>query len=459
MSVVVLLIFLAGCSSRPTPPGDGPTTAPPAPPSLRPHAVPPTFRAPLLLGDIPNAHGEPNVALGPDGTIIVTTPLYLWRSHDGGVTFEAVGEPACDTDANLGVCPPGFTGLHPRGLVGAGDGDVAFAPDGTLWWAGLKAADAEVPLQSSTDLGTTWGNATDVAQGEHSDREWIDVDRNGTVRVVWSQFEQGANGPVPYTAYRRIDHGKMSPTVHLPGSDRLKGPLVRAANGTLYVPQVDQAGIWLTTSHDDGATWSESLVSNLTSDRGVYLASAAWVWPVAAVDDGGNLYVAWATDDEVANERPVRNLASPIVHFASSTNGGATWTDTILSTPLHVGIMPWVVAGAAGQAAVAWYESASPIASETVPSVWDVRLVQSVDAEAVSPTFLGGKANVDPVHTGYVCTAGGACAGPDRTLGDFFELAIGGDGRPVAAWTGDSPTPVDHVRIWFGGVATGTPLR
>ncbi|HUR24852.1 MAG TPA: hypothetical protein VM327_02430 [Candidatus Thermoplasmatota archaeon] len=67
-------------------------------------------------------------------------------------------------------------------FVGPGDGDIAFAPDGTLWWAGLSAPDAIIPLQSSADVGTTWGLATDVADGEQADREWIDVDGNGTCR-------------------------------------------------------------------------------------------------------------------------------------------------------------------------------------------------------------------------------------------------------------------------------------
>ncbi|HUR24853.1 MAG TPA: hypothetical protein VM327_02435 [Candidatus Thermoplasmatota archaeon] len=160
--------------------------------------------------------------------------------------------------------------------------------------------------------------------------------------------------------------------------------------------------------------------ADLSSTRGIYLGSQAWIFPIAAIDDAGTLYVTWATDDA---------------------------------------IFPWVVAGAAGRVAVAWYESTSPAASETLPSVWDVRLVESVDADAAVPTFRGGRANVDPLHIGYVCTAGGGCGGRDRTRGDFFEVAISADGFPVVAWAGDSPTPVQHVQVWFGGVSTGTPLR
>jgi hypothetical protein len=455
--VVVLAVVIAGCSS-PRPSASDTHTSTPAVPPPRPGAVAPTFRTPLLLGDIPDALAEPSVAVGPDGSIVVTTQnLHVWRSHDGS-TFEAVGEPDCETIIQLGVCPPGFTDLHPRGLVGPGDSDIAFAPNGTLWWAGLFAANASVPLQSSTDLGTTWSSATDVANGAHSDREWINVDGNGTARLVWTQFD----GSGPYTVYRRDDHGRLSPLVRLPGQSRLKGPLVRGGNGTLYVPQSDLNGVWLSTSHDDGATWKDVLVADISSNRTVYLGSPTWIWPTAAVDDAGTIYVTWAVDDQVTNQRPARELATPIVHFASSTDGGATWKGMVLSTPLHAAIMPWIVAGAAGQVAVAWYESASPLPSEEFPSVWDVRLVQSVDGDAASPTFLGGKANVDPVHIGGICTAGGGlggCLGPDRSQGDFFELAIGRDGLPRAAWAGDSPTRVQHTQVWFGGVATGTPLR
>jgi hypothetical protein len=393
----------------------------------------------VLLGDIPRSLAEPNVAVSPAGT----------------ATFEAVGEPGCDLDVDLGVCPPGFTGLHPQGLVGNGDGDVAFAPNGTLWWLGLAARDAWVPLQPSHDNGTTWGPAQDVANGEHSDREWIDMDGNGTVRMVWSQFE--GQPLVPYTVYRRWDPDVPTPTVHLPGSDRLKGPLVHA-NGTLYVPQVSRGGVWLSVSHDDGATWDDLQVANLSSARNVYPGSPAWVWPVAAADAAGNLYVTWAVEDAVAGMRPARDAAAPLVHLATSRDGGATWTTTTLSAPLHTGIFPWVVAGSAGRIAVAWYESVSPAASETLPSLWDVRLVESADAHSSAPTFLSGKANRDPVHIGLVCTSGGGCEGRDRTHGDFFEMAIAPDGLPVLAWAGDSPTRVQHVQVWFGGLASGVPL-
>jgi hypothetical protein len=446
---VLAVALLAGCANVPGPQAD--SSSPPGP---RPTLAAPAFRPPLLLGDIPRALAEPNIAVARDGTIVVTTPLYLWRSTDGA-TFEAVGEPECQADVALPACPPGFTGARPRGLVGLGDGDVAFAPDGTLWWAGLAAQDAQVPLQSSADRGTTWSAPLDVAEGRHSDREWLDVGPDGVVRVVWSEFE----GSAPHTMYHRLAQGNLSAAVALPGADRVKGPLARAANGTLYVASSDQLGVWLAQSRDDGTTWRESRVADLTSVRGVFLGPTTWEFPVAAVDDAGTVYVTWAADDAAAGARPVRDLAAPVVHLAASTDAGATWTTTALSTPGHVAIYPWVVAGAAGRVAVAWYESASPLAGDALPSLWDVRLVESVSADAQAPQFLGGKANADPVHVGYVCTAGGGCGGRDRTRGDFFEVAIGPQGLPLVAWAGDSPTPLQHVQVWFGGVASGTPLR
>lgn len=416
----------------------------------------PTFREPRLLGDIPRALAEPNVAVSPNGTIVVTTPLYLWRSFDGGATFEWVGEPACHLDVPLPTCPDAFVARSPKGLVGLGDGDIAFGPDGRLHWAGLAAPEARVPYQTSLDSGVTWSEPFDVAEGEGADREWLDVDAEGTVRLVWSQF----HGQSPYTVFRAMTNGTWSDVVELEGDERLKGPIARdARSGALYVPSVDFTGLHVAVSRDDGLTWEDSPVHATGAPRGIYLGSASWIFPVAAVDDAGTVYVAWSGDEEVQGVRPARDASTPRVYLSTSTDGGTTWTGPmLLSAPQNAAIFPWVVAGAEGRIAVAWYESALP-AVDAAPSVWNVRLVESFDATTPEPTFVGGLLNRDPVHVGVVCTAGGGCAGRDRTKGDFFEVAIDARGHPVAAWAGDSPTPVQHTTVWFGGVAAGTPLR
>src|SRR5439155_12337856 len=90
-ALLCVLLLLAGCFSSP------PTVAPAgeaSPAGAASQAAPsaldaPTFRAPVLLGVARPDGAEPNIVATRDGRVFVTTYPSLWRSLDGGASFEA----------------------------------------------------------------------------------------------------------------------------------------------------------------------------------------------------------------------------------------------------------------------------------------------------------------------------------------------------------------------------------
>lgn len=147
-----------------------------------------------------------------------------------------------------------------------------------------------------------------------------------------------------------------------------------------------------------------------------------------AVDDAGNLYVAWAEPRSMTNR----------VYVARSTDLGLTWSTPERVSEDNTAVMPWIVAGADGHVAVAWYEADVRGNPNSVPAdaAWTPRVAvrqgwsEPWQRAALSPT---------PNHRGPLCTHGAACydMGIDRDLLDYFELAVGPDGRLHAVWADD----------------------
>ncbi|MEA3143396.1 MAG: hypothetical protein QOG31_720, partial [Thermoplasmata archaeon] len=154
------------------------------------------------------------------------------------------------------------------------------------------------------------------------------------------------------------------------------------------------------------------------------------------------------------------------VFLTASGDLGQTWTRPVLiSDPAHAAIMPFVVAGASGRAAVAWYENTAGLPNDALPDLWNVKLWESITANQPQPVGVTVQLNGLPNHVGSVCTSGTGCvAGGDRSLLDFFEVALTPAGHPVVAWASSAGGTAVGVAaqgtdIYFGGVKDGTPLR
>ncbi|HLF16015.1 MAG TPA: sialidase family protein [Candidatus Thermoplasmatota archaeon] len=475
---LIALPAIAGCLS-----GDGgsdagtptPVSTTPAPPPVV-ELVEPTLLAPVRLGRA-DVGAEPNIAVAPDGTIYVSTPLYLWRSSDGGLSYEAIGTPTCDTTA-LGLvqppdeaCPPGWESAD-SGLVGGGDGDLAIDATGRLHWLGLDLQGGPIPYQSSDDRGDTWTEPVDLSNETGSDREWIDARPEGTLYSSWRDSDEGGIIAVRTS----FDHGETWGERRTMSADAVGGPIVHGpvpgqaveamatfSSGGLAGP--GNAKVQLAVTENHGVNWTvHDVFTPPQSAQTGLIGFPISIFPVAAVDDAGTIYVVFSADQQLL-PAAVPKIASRFgVFLTASTNGGSNWTaPVLLSNPDHAAIMPWIVAGAPGRIAVAWYENTAGLPHDNLPDVWNVMFYQGVGADGTTQdeAHVRAQLNTEPIHAGSICTSGTGCliTAGDRSLLDFFEVAITPTGLPVVAWAARADVPTLSATVYAGGVAAGTPLR
>jgi hypothetical protein len=428
--------------------------------------------APVKLADA-SISGAPSLAVAPDGTMYVAMPYYLWRSDDAGATWHAIGQDTCDFPVALSTCPPTYARKDP-GLEGVAGGDLAVDGNGTLHWVGLinQANTIDLPYQSSSDKGATWSSATELVDPPTGLNlpPWIDTAAQGHVMAAWADDNQlafrhsGDGGSTWGPEQRWTPYGAIpGPVTHDPNSSAVYVPFTVGSQGIDVSFPYRPTGVSIGHTDDYGQTWNVTLVAPMSSTPKE--DSPTLRYPVAAVDDAGTVYLVWSADDRFpVNLAPTTHLDLSAIHLSVSHDHGATWSaPTVISTPGHPAVEPWIVAGKAGGVAVAWYEGRLKAPGQSVPNAWDVRLIESTDAGSAAPTWTGAILNEEPVHRGTVCTYGDwvACdvTGRDNTLRDFFQVAIGPDGLPRAVWLGDGDVPTQTTAIWFGGLATGDALR
>lgn len=403
--------------------------------------------------------GEPNIAVGPDGTVYVSDPsIGIWRSDDGGRSF---------------------TKAAARGITGGGDGDIVIDAAGCIHWLGLFGQDgsgeaAPIPYHRSCDRGATFTDGLDLSNGTGSDREWIGISRHGPIYASW---RGGNDTRSVISTTTSFDGGATwTPLVDM-ADDAVGGPIVAGpVKGQVFEAMTTfsdlpgmgerQSAVELARSFDDGRTWEVvPIIAPTQSVQVGLIGFPTSIFPVAAVDDAGNIYVVFAADQRALPQVTPKPAARFSVYLMVSQDLGDSWSKPrLLSDPAKAGLMPWVAAGADGRIAVTWYENTYGLPPDFLPDVWNVKLWQSIDATAPEGSAVTVQLNDQPNHIGAVCTAGTGCLAGDRSLLDFFEVALTKEGLPVAVWSYSVAgtglgVAAQGVDLWVGGVATGTPLR
>jgi hypothetical protein len=403
--------------------------------------------------------GEPNIAVGPDGTVYVSDPsIGIWRSPDGG---------------------RGFQKMAASGITGGGDGDIEIDARGCIHWLGLFGEDgdgeaAPIPYHRSCDGGATFTDGIDLSNGTGSDREWIGQSRGGVLYASW-RGSNDTRGVISTTT--SFDGGlTWTPLVDM-ADDAVGGPIVGGSvEGHVFeamttfadvpVGGEQPSAIELARSFDHGRTWD--VVPVLVPPQSVQVGLVGFptsIFPVAAVDDAGSIYVVFAVDQQAMPQVLPKSASTFGVYLTVSGDLGQSWSEPrLLSDPSKSALMPWVAAGAGGRIAVTWYENTVGLPPDFAPDLWNVKLWQSVDAANPQGESVTVQLNDQPNHIGAVCTAGTGCLAGDRSLLDFFEVTLKADGLPIAVWsysvagTGVG-VAAQGVDLYVGGVADGTPLR
>jgi hypothetical protein len=399
---------------------------------------------------------EPNMAILPDGTIFITAVAgsqerpnamtgtsWLWRSPDGGETWETLRSPVRETP--LGTLP------MTRRPFGSSDADVVTSPDGWVyysdWWnwgspVAVGGRYGSYLVERSNDGGNTWESSpvTTLDSLGGIDRQWLVAKDGGYVGLFYAYFHGQQNTlatlgdlhgrgsfVMSIQMVRSNDHGATwsSPiTVVEPIPDRayqIAHPTV-LADGTLAMPYADVGpgtDFWnspgtvrVMLSRNDGTTWFPRTVAAVPEGFDN-------LWAVqGAADAQGNLFVAWAA----------RTGPTMTVFVSRSSDQGATWTEPFALRAAGLNFLPWVAARGDGQAAVGWYggdAQGDPLeAPEDHP--WFAYAAETRDGGA---TWSLARVSEEPVKLGPLCPRGAACGANNRELLDYVSLAYDPEGR------------------------------
>jgi hypothetical protein len=262
----------------------------------------PLFSAePIVIasGDGPTAPKQPQVAVFTDGTVHLVygsgDSVFHCRSTDGGSSFEKPKEAFRVSHLSLGMR------RGPRVAV-TKDALVVTVIGGRQG----NGRDGDVQAWRSIDGGTTWKGPVNVNDSADSAREGLHgmaAGADGSLWCVWLDLRDkrsevfaakstdgGATWQTNVRVYRSPD-GNVCECCH---------PSIAVAEGAVHVmfrnSLAGNRDMYVTTSKDDGATFSEAKK----------LGNGAWKLNACPMDGGmlaagqkGSLVTAWRRDGEV----------------------------------------------------------------------------------------------------------------------------------------------------------------
>ncbi|UCE36613.1 MAG: PKD domain-containing protein [Thermoplasmata archaeon] len=372
-------------------------------------------RLDFFVKDIEGGEGEgfePHIIAGPgiDGNewYYIDSPTGLgggqsgnfWISKDGGESWEA----------------------HPYGRNAGGSGDsyTVIAKDGTIYYTDLYLWSSTI--DTSKDGGETWIRNPLATVTRVGDRQWLRM--GPTINPL-----PGMQAETVYLIYNDIPQGLViqrsswtsQGLVWVMGNNRM--PVSTSAgsrdyfavdphDGTIYLPNKESGNDIICYVSTDGAnSFSRHPVMSADEDiQNIFIA--------ADVDEAGNVYFAWSSQWHI--------------YLGVSTDQGANWKVTQVTDTNGTRVLPWVVAGDPGRAALTWYDTPDEegTSDEKADHVnWSVQAAITTDALSDNISFIITPI-LDYVHSGSIST-GGLGGEADRDLGDFFTNDVDEKGRLI----------------------------
>ncbi|MBV9101740.1 MAG: exo-alpha-sialidase [Candidatus Dormibacteraeota bacterium] len=427
-----------------------------------------------------NEDVEPGIGVGGDGVIWVGSNLDvntsadprtavaiagedIWKSTDGGQTFQWVAAPFNETSSTAGL--------------GGEDSDLTVAPvknaNGFYNVYATSLYVAASNMAYSQDGGATW---TDITLGgiPAQDRPWIAADGACTFYLTYHQLPLfspivnkydvcnltniGAGftlNPVQSTALFTqntipgltnafgktiVDNSSTSPfqhNVYVPmEACNLTTPtdyfnnVVGTAEQVPTCPTGVNTEVEIGVSTDGGQTYNDYVVAYNGNGE-------TQVWPTSlGVDATGELYMVWSDNHHG--------------YLSTSTDGGKTWSAKQQIDASLVGTVtyPTVAAADKGIVDVAYYAtSAAGDANDLTvmgtpgsPTSAQWHLYWQASSNG-GTSFSAPQAVTTTNHTGVLCTMGSACSiSGSRNLYDDFGVVISPvTGNPTIAFDADQP--------------------
>jgi hypothetical protein len=295
-----------------------------------------------ISGDFDNPHSESDIRVNPSAPhqiISASNNIGLGQqahffSHDGGVSWGQTTLPLLTGDSLQS------------------DPTVHWTTDGTAWATtiGINASSTVLQMRAykSTDGGRTWKfDATFSGSQTAADKQMMWVDRSASsafrdrIYVIWHNnrpafvsFRNASGWHAPV----QISHEETLGTAI--GSD-----ITTNADGTVFAvwPDTGSRTLFFAKSSDGGATFTKPLgVAKTFASFQIAIpamAERAALVGVSIAAFGNSVYVSWvdlsgATGCKAGADEPIDDVTSACtsrIWFASSADGGATW-----STPTQI---------------------------------------------------------------------------------------------------------------------------
>ena len=420
----------------------------------------PTFGNPTISG-IQGFGFEQDLRLDTRGRVYTSVPgslgsniSYVWRSLDGGQSFkwipaatQPVGKlvPMCNGggDTELGTDSADRLYINDLALANYGTArsddqgrsltaaptctSVLTAPDDRPWYAvdGDPLAGGSITLTYNVAP-----NATPLSLGACTAATALFSNKLVFARspVTGAPQSAGLLFGAPQILTQGCDEGIM-------GNDEVftYGSVKRA-----FVMHNNDALNQIRMARCDIVPVTVSLTGYANCVDQLVYENAATVnggdFPTLTIDRAGNLFAVW--EQASCGPCPANITSDTLLYFTASMDQGDHWsTPQMLPTGLSTNVFAWPAAGDSGSVDVAFYGTPTHQACppckgpDSTPGDWGLYLVQSLDFTSANPGWTPPiLASEHFVHRGSIQTLMGGQSG-DRTLGDFLQLRIGGQGE------------------------------
>jgi hypothetical protein len=370
----------------------------------------------------------PQYGAVPDCANCTAPTIALMVSSDNGLTWQT----------SKPLAPYSTGQFDPQIVVDPVDRQTVYAS-----W--LQNNKHDVIVARSLDFGRSWSYSWAERGQEDADKPVLAV--RGADVYVGFNHEEDFFVSASHDAGQTFSRVQVNPNA-APGSS-LAGGATIDSSGNVYFGWTAYArhempnrlvSIFVSRSADGGHSWTTQLLDVSSAPPGCdeQLCETGFLGAQISLasDAAGALYALWNGGGTKGG--PER------IYFSSSTTGGASWSERVSVSGAALGVehaFPAVVAGVSGDVRIAWMDARAIDASHPNRRLWNTFYRSSTNGGATwtAETRLSGSAQ------GYDYILRGGFRFP---FGDYFGLAIDGDGTTQAVW-GEGRNYKSPGSIWY----------